>query len=140
VAFLAVLLLHAYVQSPFYYSWLYRKDIGSQYSNRVSFSHEIEATARPGPVVLLGGDAAVYALFSNRIRPIEAEYIPGRYTLCDRIAYWRPAFYVSTGSDDPLVQKLRQWPGVGAIAEIKRERVFYGTWTERILYAISEPG
>ena len=42
VAFLAVLLLHAYVQSPFYYSWLYRKDIGSQYSNRVSFAHEID--------------------------------------------------------------------------------------------------
>jgi hypothetical protein len=90
-------------------------------------------------VVVLGDDAAVYALFSNRIRPIEAGYVPNRYTLCDRIGYWRPAFYVATGTDAAFLSKLRQCPDVGAIDEVRRERVFYGAWGERVLYAISEP-
>jgi hypothetical protein len=134
--FAGALLIHLAVQEPLYYRWLYRKDIVSQYANRVSFAHEIEARAPPGPVVLLAGDAATYALFSQRIRPIEPEYVPPGYTLCDRIAYWRPTFYVSGGKDDPFMAQFRGCPGVAAIDEVKRERVFAGSWGERVLYSI----
>ena len=135
--FLVVLVVHVAAQEPFYYRWLYRKDISSQYANRVSFAREIETKASPGPVVLLAGDAATYALFSQRIRPIEPEYVPPDYTLCDRIAYWRPAFYVSAGKDDPFIARFRDCPGVGAIDEVKRERVFAGSWGDRVLYSIA---
>jgi hypothetical protein len=135
--FIVALLIHFAVQEPLYYRWLYRKDISSQYANHVSFSREIEARASTGTVILLGGDAAAYALFSQRIRPIEPEYVPAAYTLCDRIAYWRPTFYVGTGKDDPFIAQFRDCPGIGAIDEVKRERVFYGRWGERVLYSIA---
>jgi hypothetical protein len=135
--FLAALIVHLAVQEPLYYRWLYRKDISSQYANRVSFAREIEARAPRGPVVVLAGDAATYALFSQRIRPIEPEYVPPGYTLCDRIAYWRPTFYVSAGKDDPFIARFRECPGVGAIDELKRERVFAGSWGDRVLYSIA---
>jgi hypothetical protein len=137
--FLVILIVHLAAQEPFYYRWLYRKDISSQYANRVSFVREIEARAPSGPVVLLAADAAAYALFSQRIRPIEPEYVPSGYTLCDRIAYWHPAFYVSAGKDDPFIARVKECPGVGPIDEVKRERVFAGSWGDRVLYSIASP-
>jgi hypothetical protein len=136
--FLVALVVHLAAQEPFYYRWLYRKDISSQYANRVSFAREIESRAPPGPVVLLAGDAAAYALFSQRIRPIEPEYVPPGYTLCDRIAYWHPTFYISAGKDDPFIARFRDCPGIGGIDEVRRERVFAGSWGDRVLYSIAK--
>jgi hypothetical protein len=137
--FLVTLVIQAYVQAPLYGAWLYRKDVGSQYANHVSFAREIETRVPSGRAVLLGGDAAMYSLFGSRIRPIEPEYFPDRYGLCDRIAYWRPSFYVSTGADDAFLSALRKCPGVGPIDEVKREAVFTGKWGDRVLYAINYP-
>lgn len=134
-AFAVVLLIHGYAQAPPYWRWLYRKDVTTQYANRVSFAREIESRAPDGMVALLGGDAATYSLFGTRMRPIDLDYVPANYTICDRVGHWRPRFFVASAAHAASLSVLRSCAAVASIDEIRREYAF-GTG-ERILYAVS---
>ncbi len=106
----AVLAAHLAVQVPSWGRWLDREPSSSQADMARAVAARI---TEPGaPPVLLGLNAAFVALFDDRVRPLEWEFVEPE-VLCRRIDWWRPPYFLHYDSQFPdqlcpgIVRELR---------------------------------
>ncbi len=106
-AAVAMLVLHLAVQIPDWGSWLERGPSASQ----ADMARAVTARITDGrePPVLLGLNAAFVALFDQRVRPLELEFVEPE-VLCRRIEWWRPSWFLHYDSQLPEYQQL--CPGI----------------------------
>ncbi len=96
----AVLALHLVAQVPDWGRWLDREPSASQSDMARAVAARITGGAAGSgrtegarPPVLLGLNAAFVALFDDRIRPLELEFVEPE-VLCRRIEWWRPPYFL----------------------------------------------
>ena len=89
---LFVVILSLTEQIPSYLEW-WQRGVESTYADAARDIAKIVTQGEGEPFVLLGLNASFVSLFDDRIRPLELHYVP-RDILCQRIAFWRPAYLV----------------------------------------------
>ncbi len=108
-----VLALHLVAQLPDWGRWLDRGPSSSQSDMARAVAARITGDATEDrPPVLLGLNAAVVALFDDRIRPLEWEFVEPE-ALCRRVEWWRPPYFLAYVSQLPdalcpgIIRELR---------------------------------
>ncbi len=98
----AVLAAHLLAQVPDWGRWLDREPSSSQADMARAVAARItsEEESTGAPPVLLGLNAAFVALFDDRIRPLELEFVDPE-VLCRRIEWWRPPYFLHYESQFP---------------------------------------
>ena len=133
----ALLLMLAY-QAPLYGRWLERP---ARYSKQQAFAAivgriETQSSGRIIPVI--GQEAAELGLRSSRIMPLEAGFVPStRYSLCQRLAYWRPRFYVRLDHEPGETRPLSSCHQLDGETKLATYRVLGGYKGKLVLYRLS---
>ena len=141
-ALLGLVAVHLAVQMPIYKTWLAREPDATQADMARSVARRV--TNGDYPPVLLGLQAPFVALFDERIRPLEFQFVKPE-TLCRRIDWWRPPYLVHYESQ--IVGFESRCPGVVAGLEpLAYYWVMHGFYYDsgvilaRILYEQDAPG
>ncbi len=96
VAVSLVMFGHLYVQAPNYWAWYARKPdrmLDTAYREIAKVVVEkSDSLSERSP--LIGLVSSSIALYEPRIIPLEPIWTPRDYSVCDRIRYWRPGYYV----------------------------------------------
>jgi len=96
---------HIATQIPAYASWLGRDNLHSQYKALDSLGRRISTETRERPAVVIGLQSSMLSLVDPTIRALEPRFLTGIYTICDRLAHWRPQF--ATAMHDEAAQLKR---------------------------------
>ncbi len=91
---LLLLVAHLLFQSQYYYQWLNRPDRLLVHNANVDMINRIEQNSQSDVIPVIGQYSAQLALYSDRMVSLEVKWI-SREGLCQRLEYWRPAFFVN---------------------------------------------
>ena len=112
-------------QLPLYFHWWQRDPADSQMTMAKKTVDLIE-TQGTETIMVIGQLAPFLGLFSPRIRPMEAMFVPtSRYSLCDRIDHWRPRIHVDTPPEGSRsLEEIARCEPVSGLDELTRIPVF----------------
>jgi hypothetical protein len=134
-----VLLASMAYQVPLYARWW---TVPEKFSKRTAYdaiAERIERESQAPVVPVIGQIAAELGLRSARIVPLEVQHIPvARYSLCRRLEYWKPVFYVGV-QREPIDEKaeLSKCPDLKERVELARYHLLADYKGELVLYRLS---
>ena len=135
-ALACVLLATLAYQAPLYGRWLHK---GAHFSKQQVYGAivgRIEDQSKSAVIPVVGQEAAELGLRSQRIMPIEADFVPtARYSLCQRLDYWRPRFYVRL-EHEPTEAAPSSCPEISGRTELARYRILGGYKGDLVLYRL----
>jgi hypothetical protein len=116
------------LQIPLYVRWLSQPDLHSKYNAFVTIAKWIDGHSREQVVGVIGAESATLGLFSPRILLLDVMAVPhDRYSLCDRLDYWRPRFHIWMDVDaETDYGALGACPSFAGETEVARERILGG--------------
>ena len=125
-------------QAPLYGRWLMIRDKFSKQDAYAAVARRIDGASHAAIIPVVGQEAAELGLRSKRIMPLEIDFVPAaHYSLCQRLAYWKPRFYVRLENDAASEQAaLSSCPQIASTQERARFRVLGGYKGALVLYRL----